>query len=479
MNNGGIVFIALPFKNSSFFERFGISINPSNTTNINSQGLISDNRFLRNIRIQLPQETFGATSLDLKFSDDWKILIRYLFPSLQPLLITREFGKGAIVYWNSDCLRLRDFRGYFLFSLLSAQKIGAMSIFNSTLFQIDDSPPPSYGIESVFPILGEPVDDQKFFLTEWYQEVLDLLSLRGIKPTHFLCFRYSGQKTEDFFKDSDRNPFFKKILDLIEARGNEIGLHGYNHIPLISKKPFQDEKKNQKFMKRSLESAKKLWKTYDLPVPKVYVPPNNQIDSFGKAMLREIFPSIREICGSYSGFFEQGNPSEMCDEIGPEKNDASCFNIPRFSRGYFPDHSTTFSIMNGVLGHGLINHFIQPDEVFDPKRGKNLPWELLLQGLENLLSFFEKLLPDSKKFYTGDFLIPLKNFLQDEVHFYIIDQNHLKIVSKTIGRNWFYIFSKNKPLTISGGKIYPTDFSPNFFHIQIFEKAAIISFVKN
>ncbi|MBF0407817.1 MAG: DUF2194 domain-containing protein [Candidatus Riflebacteria bacterium] len=473
LSRGGNLNIAFRTKCRNICDIFGINVD-ENKKYIICNGLKSDRNFVALSPIFLPIASYNSSAINAKFAGDWKVLIKYLSPTYNPLLLRRKYMNGTVTFWNSDSLHSKEFRGLFLYSLLTGMEKGIMSVFNTTLFQIDDSPPPAYGVQKDIATSLGIISDQKFYEDYWYKEILDILEKDKIKPTHFLCFRYSGQNMEHLKNDSDRNPFFRNILKVIKSRKHELALHGFNHCSLVSDLFSPVNAPKLRFLKASLQSASRLWKKYELDGPGVYAPPNNKMDFSGRTLLKEVFPQIRGICGVYDN---QNEYSETGMEIGAATYDLKYFNIPRFSAGYYPDPAITFSILNGILAHGLINHFIHPDDIFDPIRGRDRPWEFMKDSLEKLLMYFRKMMPYSEKIFTGKFLIMLKKYEADKVKFFM-EKNRLIVQSQSLGKKYFFVFSASKPVSISGGKLRKMSFSNNCHLLELQSKCSEIIYEK-
>jgi hypothetical protein len=484
VENGGVLFFALRGWDNDWMPQLGLSAASGENAPgfVDSQGAKSTVPVFRHVHLDLPVDSFINSASELAFSPEWQILIEFKEPAGLPLLASRQFGAGTVVFWNGTCLHLKDFRGLFLFSLLRAFPVAAMSIFNATLFHIDDSPPPAFGLKSgpVGRDLG--MNDYDFYRREWYPKILGALDDDGIKIGHFPCVNYRGRVQGPFVGKSDREEIFHEILTLIKGRGDEIGFHGLNHQSLTMQasgpsRPWP----SQEAMVKSLKAGRTYWETKKLPPPVVYVPPNNVIDDNGKKALTQGVPSIRAVCRLYSaisgGYAEGGgDENDAGDEFGPDPAVPQLSNIPRLSSGMFLTGEQKHWILNGIMAHGIISHFIHPDDIFDPDRsGKN--WEFTFAAFLQLLRFFRTTFPEASKLRSADFLIRMKAFLRQKAEVTWLGPQEMAISSKGLGRRFYYLFSRTgrKP-ELTGARILE-EFEPGkLFLIELEQPEARVVF---
>lgn len=425
----------------------------------NGVGFRSNGSVYEDIPLVLDEKSFGSSFLKIEPDSSWESKIEYLNPPGVPLLLTRCFGKGKILFWNCSSLHEKTLRGIMLFSIARELPIAAVSIFNTTLFQIDDSPPPAYGFNSSEICRELGLSDAAFYLQEWYPKILGLLHDYGIKPSHFLCMNYRGKIMAPFPETTDRQEFFDESLEVIASWGNEVGLHGYNHQALTTvwrqyKVPWPSEGN----MVKALESARSIWYTMYLPPCLMYVPSDNIITVVGKRALRKGFPEVRGICRIYNEVVHSAtlSPADVGaegDEFGPDPQVPGLMNIPRFSSGMSKDPVRKMEILNGIMAHGMINHFIHPDDMMDPARVEK-DWVSTREGFRQLLAWFQKLLPCSERIYSSKFLSRLKSYCQSNSSTSMDSNGNIQIRSPGMARRFWFLFSRNRVIAwrMSGAK---------------------------
>lgn len=456
IERGGVVLFALGIFSPDLWTRTGIRpLVASEPRFITGTGFTSTRPVFGDEVLNMPERRFGASGFDIVASPGWEVELTYLQPATMPLLLSRSLGRGRIVFWNGDCLHLKEFRGQFLFSLLRAVPLGAMSIFNAILFDVDDSPPPAYGIRE------DPVErdfgftDYQFYGKIWYDQVPELLREYGIRAAHYPCFSYSDQRCGTFAADIDRVDFFQETITTVSSIADEIGLHGFNHQSLTTASGPCPAWPSATCMVDSLAAAQILWERLGLKPPLTYVPPNNVIDAPGKQALTTVFPSIRGLCRLFVGGDDRspGHLEEQTgDEFGPDPDEPRIMDIPRLSSGYILDQVNRFSVLNGVMCLGLIHHFIHPDDIYDSFRAEGKDWEYHLASLRRMVAAFRKFLPHARNFTPCEFILPLRSYLADTATI-TIEIDGLSIDASKGGRDHFFIFHRDvasKPEILGG-----------------------------
>jgi hypothetical protein len=512
IQNGGCIFFGVHSWFKGWIEDLGIKSRKPEPKWIDAKGVKSLTPIFKDVSIKISPENFSNSMMELEFTASWTTHITSLEP-IEPLLLTRNFGKGSVIFFNGSCLSEKVFRGIFLFALLRQLPIAAMSVFNATLIHLDDSPPPAYGLREgpVGQDLG--LTDEEFHRKIWPGEVLTMLDDNHLPVTHFPTFRYDGKIKAPFPIKSDREPFFTDVLTALQERGDDFGLHGYNHQSLtMGKSPSKPWQSFEDMLQQS-KAAHKAWDHYKLPPTLVYVPPNNVISKNGKLALAEGFPSIRVICRVYndSGKFSKRTPfgylvgnknskhnlkimknifrmyaqrSSMVsnnpknanhgDEFGIDQDVPKFLNLPRISSGHFLDEYEKLEIMNGIMAHGIIVHFFHPDDIYDPARRRK-SWEYTLTALRRVILFFNRIFGYSRKITTSKFLKIFKKYVFGTATLKSDKKSQLQI-EKT-GRDYFYLFSKNycSAPQITGGELEKTIEPGHLFLIRVDSPKATVS----
>lgn len=507
--DGGVVCVAMHDFNNEWLQTAGIqTAEPGVLTYEEANGFKSLRPVFKDLHIDIPAEQFSTTALDLSFSDEWRVLIKFNDPDL-PMLAERDFGKGRLIYWNTSSLSQKSMRGLFLFSIFRQFELAAFSVLNTFLFHLDDSPPPGYGIKEGPVARDLKMTDQQFHLNVWQKSFLPMLDEFGITPTHYMCLRYDAVMQAPFPKEIDREPFFSQFLKELQKRGHELGFHGYNHQSLTLGTSPATPWKTAEDMKGSNEAAYKIWKNYSLPPTLVYVPPNNVVDKAGKQAVIEGFPTIRvfsrlyEDSGQYrpvqrSGFLigagdnsfndeimknlfsmyasrsaKSGNSPALMfagDEFGFDPEIPQILNLPRLSSGHTPDGFMRLQMLNGIMAHGAIIHFLHPDDIYDPSRREDT-WEKTLMAARRTLRFFEQAGGHLKKTTTGRYLRSFRSYVLAKTS---VSHENQQLTIDPQGRHYYYLFVRegSKP-SLNGAEIVKEIEPGRLFLIKTSQKATL------
>lgn len=476
VTNGGVVCLAFHDYNNEWLEQIGVSpANAGNREYLELHGFSSVGPVFKDINLEVSSDESTTSALNLRFSKEWQTQIKYQDPEM-PLLCERQYGQGHFIFWNTSLLSHKPFRGLFLFSLFRKFNLAAFSVLNTYLFHLDDSPPPGYGLKEGPVARDLKMTDKQFHLRVWQKSFLPMLDEFKITPTHFLCMRYDAIMEAPFPEEIDREPFFSDFSKELKSRGHEFGFHGYNHQSLTLGASPSTPWKSSESMKASNAAASKIWQNYDLPPTLVYVPPNNVVDKAGKQSVLDGFPTIRVISRLYndsgeyrppqrSGFLigpendhrnsemmknifsmyasrkaKSGNSAAMMfagDEFGFDPEIPQILNLPRLSSGHNPDGYSRLQILNGIMTHGAIIHFLHPDDIYDPGRREDT-WEKTLLAARRTLLFFERAAGHLKKNTTSRYLRDFRRYVYAKTAINSEDNQTLQIIPD--GRDYYYLF---------------------------------------
>ncbi len=287
---------------------------------------------------------------------------------VRPLVWERQYGKGRVLFWNTDWMAHKVFRGFIVQSLLSVQEAGMASVANVATFQIEGFPPPP--AETQVPGTSEvpgTLSPAEFYRQVWYPDMVAWSTRYNVHYTWPVAFSYNDRVTPPFDDFSDwtkpeielnaqmipLNPYLSRLAS---QRRDEMALAGYNHQPLRQER--WGEVNN---MVAALEAARQRWQMESLgALPVSYVPPGGAYDEAGLRALLQVFPSMKVVAGTGFGSFDQGGDREF----GPEPWNEALFDVPRWSEGYVLDGPTRLRILSELGLFGVWTHAIRSDEIF-------------------------------------------------------------------------------------------------------------------
>ncbi len=345
-----------------------------------------------------------------------------------PVLWEKSFGKGKVLYWNTNHLfdNYKGFRGLIVQSIHYIYEGYVSALANIGLMEIDDYPAPRWNLnykntkteyynnrllEETDPWQKEKykiiinnlnknyssITDTDFISNFWLKYLKIFQKKFGFKYTTFLIFNYNMKAntkeypvTQYYISDDQLSV---KMGNLIINNGWELGFHGYNHMSLTKTKPEHYESlpwSCREEMLKALTSARNEWiKLYSATtLPFAYVAPHNIIDECGKSALAEAFPSIRVISTLYTS--SQG---EAVQEFEWTPNNRF-YQIPRMSSGFHMNPSDENLMYDVIHLFGVVSHFVHPDDVFDEHRSAGYAgWDWLSKNFIKIFTKVKKSFP--------------------------------------------------------------------------------------
>ena len=304
-----------------------------------------------------------------------------------PLAWLNRFGSGRTICWNSAFLHNKRMRGVIIQSAMAVQQVGVLPLANVAIIQVDDFPAPlEHGDLSVAGDEYAGLSSMEFYICNWHPDMQALADRHGVVLSYFPTFNYNDVVAGPFsFKEwsnakitinGARIPACVHAAK-IASHGGEIGLHGYNHVPLIE--PFWS---SETAIQSAMDAVTSQWQRDGLgPLPSSYVPPNNEYDAHGLGALCGAMPNIKVISGSFLHVApERGGQREF----GEEPWNPQLFCVPRATSGYEFSREMQFDGVSQLATSGIWTHFVHADDVFDVSKEKvpdpicrnpqNRPW---------------------------------------------------------------------------------------------------------
>lgn len=346
----------------------------------------------------------NRSPLELTLHED--VIVDAYFDFSRPAIWHRSVGAGEIGVWAFVPMGRHWGRALLIHSVIQSQMIGVKSIANTAMFQIDDFPAPSSGcpvpVES-----GVYLDWKEFVDRVWLPDMLELASMFQVVYSCGLIFNFNDRTAPPFIFDEWSNSSEVRDGKRIDypmhhacrvAGSAEIGLHGYNHVPLTL-----DNWSSRNNMVESLRAGIARWQADSITsLPTSYIPPMNVYDKDGALALTEACPTIRAVCGNFWGPISEGGGREFTTEQWNPK----LFCLPRVTSGYELDSSGRWKIVSSIYELGAWTHFVHPDDILDvpvddesvaySRNPKSRPWlgaDGLRKELESVLHFARTTFP--------------------------------------------------------------------------------------
>lgn len=345
-------------------------------------------------------------ALKLTLSDDATVDAYFEhLDTLQPAIWHRAVGSGEIGVWTFVPTGRHWGRSFLIHAAIQGQLVAVKSIANTAVFQIDDFPAPLS--DALVPV--EPDIDMEwpeFIDRAWLPDLAALAESYRVPYSCGVVFNYNTHMQAPFeFDDWEGHPgsredpgFRAAAKQVLWAREHgELGLHGYNHVPLT-----MNEWSSRDDMIESLQACIGWWQRDATDLPTSYIPPMNVYDQEGALALTEACPTIRVLCGNFWGAVSKGGGREF----SPERWNRKLFCLPRVTSGYSMDERLKWKMLASIYELGVWTHFIHPDDILDVPQGvgtaeycrnpESRPWRGpngLRAELERMLDFVRTTFP--------------------------------------------------------------------------------------
>jgi len=172
-------------------------------------------------------------------------------------------------------------------------------------------------------------------------------------------------------------------------------MHGYNHQPLFldaqraslyTYKAWPDYSSMTEALQVSAKSFNSIYPNYELTT---YVPPSNLMEQTSIPALKAALPNLKTISGIYFDEIDARgsiNPDAFTQEFGLDSRYGVA--LPRATSQGILTETMKFELASVVTTHGIISHFIHPDDILDPNRSNDLLWEDLALEADELFGYF-------------------------------------------------------------------------------------------
>ncbi len=347
-----------------------------------------------------------------------------------PLLWERKLGKGRILYSNVSFFSDKIMRGLMNQWIAYGNDWYISPVLNAKLMQIDDLPSPIPRGDK--PVIKKEygMNTRDFYRNVWLKDMVDIAKKYNLIYTGLIIIDYNNIVEKEKMKrisDLNTKDLVLEGRELLFSHNGELGIHGYNHNPIV----FADNK-NVNFKElnyvpwrseEDVSAGAREVKNYvkELFGKKVklytYVAPSNIGNDRGMRILKKSYPDLKTISTVFYGNVNEGS---YVQEVG--KNDAvpGVYNMPRFSSGFFYDKDEMWNLINAMAVYGYWTHFVHPDDVIAEDRGEDKTWEELRAEFERTIGEVNALYP---------YLQPMKSSAMTNLYMNIED---LKIKSQKV-----------------------------------------------
>ncbi len=373
-----------------------------------------------------------------------------------PLLWERPEGLGRIAVLNTTLMVNKGGRGFALSALSALEDTLVYPIINAGMIFIDDfpAPQPEGFNEQLRKNFG--YDIQGFFRNHWWPDMKQLAWDYGIRYTGVLVETYNDNVTGPFSSKGVDDSLLKYYTAELLHSGGELGLHGYNHMPLcpdgfvFSTEGYATWPSTDS-MAKSLEELYRYGCTLFIDADyQTYVPPSNYLSDIGRQTLRKTLPDIRVISGLY--LREEGTDA-LIQEFD-EDADGSV-NVPRITSGFDTDDFMNFVSAQELVLHGAYSHFIHPDDILDAERGGKLGWAVMFDLFKTRMEKIIKTYPQLRFLTASEGAGAVQRYARLNIRREADDGGLTLTLTPFYDEAWLALRARAVPASVTGGELYP------------------------
>lgn len=319
-----------------------------------------------------------------------------------PLLWSCDSGDGRVVFDNIGIYE-KDFRGFHCGAYSLLEDACVYPVINGAAFYLDDFPAPTPVGSNFYAKRDYGVNTAEFYEKIWWPDIMEMARKYGIRYTGMLIASYATETKPPYLASED-NGKYRYYGNMILDNGGEIGIHGFNHQPLV-----KEIWENNENMGAALREVNRFYQSvFPQETAAVYSPPDNILSCESRALLPQILPDIRAVAGSYhSGDLVYGQEFQV-EEDG-------IVELPRISSGVRVDSRSRMAAVSELNMHFVGSHYIQPEDVFNAEEGAGEGWATLKTELDQYLEWFYGASPEIRNLTGSELAAAVQRFYYIDV----------------------------------------------------------------
>ncbi len=426
--------------------------------------------------MQFGMDFLEHSSLHVNLKEGVKVHIVSADEIRLPILWETDLGKGKVVFINSDQFIDKGSRGLIGAAYSLLHDVVIYPVINASLFFIDDypSPIPEGSDKAIFRQFNR--DTKGFYTNVWLPDMLEIKDKYNIKITGVIIETYEYTLQPPFEYTAGQDDIFKYLGGIVLRDGGQIGLHGYNHVPLCK----EEDGLNQVLgyptwpstldMQRSIIELQHLASSMLPGQPfEVYVPPSNMLCPEARAWLPKVLPDLKIIASVY---LPDVDVSAYVQEYTEAED--GIIELPRIVSGYDPDNYMQWVAANETWLHYIAAHFVHPDDVLDSYRSGGKSWTELRETLDKYLLWVHSSMPAVRNMTASEGAMAVQRFVRLTPE-YDCDNRECRItLDGFYDEGWLLMRTEKKPVTITNGEF--TQVSKNLYLIETSTADMLIGF---
>lgn len=356
------------------------------TEGILADAMYFETAFLAGARgMEFSDEVINCTVADVTLTSDCQLHITGGEHRTAPLLWERTHGQGHVLVCNADLMDNKTGRGMIAAAFACADTAFVYPVINAAVYCIDDFPsaaPAGYD-DNVLKQFGYTVED--YYYNVWWPAMQKLAERYDLRYSTF-CIQCYEADVEGPFTNQDHFPSASYFAKLLMEGGNEIGLHGYNHQPLVLDGYTFDEKNGGYTTWHSIEkmmAAVQAGIDYTESLAEgvyvqAYVAPSNVLSQEAMSAMIRRFEDVHVFAGVYVGTEDQ-----LVQEFSVLDNDV--VQVPRLTADMQMEDSEWWLQVNELNFHYYESNFIHPDDILDEERSDGGDFDAMLDSYEKMV----------------------------------------------------------------------------------------------
>lgn len=459
---------------SSIYRKLGILSKIGNLIDVSGVNFTSE-LFPGTKGISLGSEFINHNSIPVQLEENSIVHMVSADEYALPIMWESNYGKGRFVVLNSDQFNNKSSRGVICAAYSLLKDISIYPVINSAVFFIDDFPSPIPQGESELITQQFGRDLQSFYINIWWPDMQGFARKYGIKYTGVIIVTYEEEVEPPFNILPDVETFNYFGSSLLSG-GGEIGLHGYNHVPLCLEESGYNQKLGYPVWYSENDMRNALTELYlfaeslfpDQPM-NTYVPPSNMLCPQTREWLNEALPSIKIIASVY---LQDPDIPEYYQEF--EEASDGIIELPRIVAGFDVNEFMHWTAINEIFIHYIHTHFVHPDDLIDSERSGGQTWTTLRDKLNEYLLWLYISAPEIRNMTSREAAMAVQRFYRLELDTYIENDIYQITLENFYDEAWLLMRSLKTPRTIEGGSF--SEVSENLFLVQAQQPKVSISF---
>lgn len=392
-----------------------------------------------------------------------------------PLLWQSNYGKGKIIFINTDGFGSKDGRGVLSAGYSLLHDVFVYPVINSSVFFIDDFPSPVPAGTNDFITDQYGMDLDHFFTNIWWPDLQALARKYNYKYTGVVIETYDNNVTPPFKRqaDTDRHQYFGRSL---LADNGEVGLHGYNLIPFCLAETGVNQLVNLAGWPTTEAMQLSAYELFGftkeiLPGNKfeTYVPVSNILCSDARLWLPSVLPNIKVISSIYIN-----EPKKLQYEQEFTEASDGIIELPRIVSGYEPDNFAKWKAINELTLHFVNSHYVRPDDVLSGDIENQQTWDALRNKFEDFLKWLNSSAPGIRSSTAKQGAIAVQRYARLAVDAKMVNGAYEIKLGNFYDEASLMLRTARKPTSIEGGTVSAV--SSDLYLIKALDSKIVINF---